>query len=183
MDEILASIRKIISDDLGETTAPAAASGVSLKPEVSADVLELSSDMALPVSKDASWNMPLGRRDAGGDAERAKHSTASTVTDPVAAVTELAARMAIISSKADRAVGETDGSSTAPVAPATESAVSSAFGCLKIGSIQTCQESLNDWLRLKSNEWQKKANHSVIWWVIRGRCSVDRNRLVGFLHP
>ena len=131
MDEILASIRKIISDDLGETTAPAAASGVSLKPEVSADVLELSSDMALPVSKDASWNMPLGRRDAGGDAERAKHSTASTVTDPVAAVTELAARMAIISSKADRAVGETDGSSTAPVAPATESAVSSAFGSLR----------------------------------------------------
>ena len=122
MDEILASIRKIISDDLGETPAPATQPAISLKPEVSADVLELTSEMALPAAKDSLWNLPLGRRDNNG-AEKPAASAPSAMTDPVSAGTELAARMAILSSKPENV--ET------PVSSSTESAVSSAFGSLR----------------------------------------------------
>jgi len=126
MDEILASIRKIISDDLGESSVAAPAAPVSLKSEVSADVLELSSEMALPVTKDPAWTMPLGRREGAGVAEKSKASVTTAPTDPVSAVTELAARMAILSSQADK-----EPLDVAPVATSTENAVSSAFGSLR----------------------------------------------------
>jgi hypothetical protein len=126
MDEILASIRKIISDDLGEASPSAAAAQVSLKPEVSADVLELSSEMALPVAKDPAWKMQVGRREDVDVSEKSRASVSTAPTDPVSAVTELAARMAILSSQADKAPLD-----TAPVAASTENAVSSAFGSLR----------------------------------------------------
>jgi hypothetical protein len=126
MDEILASIRKIISDDLGETSVPAPAAAVSLKPEVSADVLELSSEMALPLAKDQAWTMPLGRREGAVVSDKSSGTVSSAPTDPVSAVTELAARMAILSSKSDKEPLE-----AAPVAASTENAVSSAFGSLR----------------------------------------------------
>jgi len=127
MDEILASIRKIISDDLGETPAPTAPALDASSSETSADIFELSAEMALPMVKESSWNMPLGRREVSAQSPKPEPSAPFPSTDPVAAVSELAARMATLSPKSDPSPANRE----APVAPATESAVSSAFGSLR----------------------------------------------------
>jgi cell pole-organizing protein PopZ len=129
MDEILASIRKIISDDLGETPAPTAPALDASSPETSADIFELSAEMALPMVKESSWNMPLGRREVSAQSPKPEPSAPFPSADPVAAVSELAARMANLSSKPDP--DPSPAHREAPVAPATESAVSSAFGSLR----------------------------------------------------
>lgn len=122
MDEILASIRKIISDDLGEAPEVPSTGRVSLKPETSADVFELSAEMALPATKEPPWNVPLGRVEEPVVAATKPVLATTEAVDPVSAVTELAARMAILSTQNDAAPA---------VAPATEQAVSSAFGSLR----------------------------------------------------
>jgi uncharacterized protein len=128
MDEILASIRKIISDDLGETSPVSPASRVSLKPEPSGDVFELSADMALPATKEPPWNVPLGRVEEPVSEPKPVISAPKSV-DPVSAVTELAARMALLSARSDLDTGE--GAAVSSTSPATEQAVTSAFGSLR----------------------------------------------------
>jgi cell pole-organizing protein PopZ len=133
MDEILASIRKIISDDLGEGNAAA----VVAQPEPMAEVFELSTQMALPAAREPAWNMPLTRR--GPTVAEPQMAASAPKLDPVSAVTELAARMARMSTQAEAvAVKEPEAVTTAPVsspkapmASETASAVSSAFGSLR----------------------------------------------------
>ena len=133
MDEILASIRKIISDELGEGNAAA----VVAQPEPMAEVFELSTQMALPAAREPAWNMPLTRR--GPSVAEAQTAVSAPKLDPVSAVTELAARMARMSTQAETAaVKEPEAVITAPVsspkapmASETASAVSSAFGSLR----------------------------------------------------
>ena len=134
MDEILASIRKIISDDLGEG-APAP---VSAPAEPMAEVFELSTQMALPAAREPAWNMPLTRR--GPSLAEPQIAATAPKLDPVSAVTELAARMARMSVQVEAvAVNEPEAVETspvaapkvAPVATETVSAVSSAFGSLR----------------------------------------------------
>jgi cell pole-organizing protein PopZ len=130
MDEILASIRKIISDDLGEGVAAA----VVPPSEPMAEVFELSTQMALPAAREPAWNMPLTRR-CPAIAEP-QISASVPKLDPVSAVTELAARMARMSTQVEAvsvnelAVAEA-APKVAPVATETASAVSSAFGSLR----------------------------------------------------
>lgn len=134
MDEILASIRKIISDDLGEGTAAAVVS----QPEPMAEVFELSTQMALPAAREPAWNMPLTRR--GPAIAEPQLSANAPKLDPVSAVTELAARMARMSTQVEAvAVNQPEAVEAepvaalkpAPVATQTASAVSSAFGSLR----------------------------------------------------
>ena len=134
MDEILASIRKIISDDLGEgVPAP-----VSAPSEPMAEVFELSTQMALPAAREPAWNMPLARR--GTAIAEPQSSAPAAKLDPVSAVTELAARMARMSTQADAAeaakaedveTAPVPSAKATPVATETASAVSSAFGSLR----------------------------------------------------
>jgi cell pole-organizing protein PopZ len=130
MDEILASIRKIISDDLGD----GASAGASVSNEAKAEVFELSTQMALPSAKEPAWNMPISRRNAANVEPQAQANIANL--DPVSAVTELAARMARLSTNGEPINGmpSAEAQNAAPVAPAakeTISAVSSAFGSLR----------------------------------------------------
>ena len=134
MDEILASIRKIISDDLGEG-APAAVSAPS---EPMAEVFELSTQMALPAAREPAWNMPLMRR--GPAVAEPQMAAPAPKLDPVSAVTELAARMARMSVQVDAVTANepeavesapVSAPKVAPVATETVSAVSSAFGSLR----------------------------------------------------
>ena len=128
MDEILSSIRKIISDDLGASApnSPTVEVQTAAQPEVSADILELSSQMALPNTRETAWNMPLGRKDRPAFAETARQAPPAPRTDPVAAVAELTARMA-------RAAGNVDNAfvAPAPIAESAEEAVSFSFGSLR----------------------------------------------------
>ncbi len=141
MDEILASIRKIISDDLGDTAEAVAGASVESK----AEILELSNAMALPVAREPSWNISLSRR-VNVVPETARESQAVPLApsiDPVSAVTELAARMARELGVEQCAVAEdvvpVPLTSPVPVAveqsgviaPDTANAVSSAFGSLR----------------------------------------------------
>jgi len=133
MDEILSSIRKIISDDLGasgQTTASVAPDTLS-QPEVSADILELSSQMALPNTRETAWNIPLGRRDRPAFAESARQAPPAPKTDPVAAVAELTARMARAAGNVDTAFVAPLPMSAEPIADSTEEAVSFSFGSLR----------------------------------------------------
>ena len=131
MDEILSSIRKIISDDLGASApnSPTVEVQTAAQPEVSADILELSSQMALPNTRETAWNMPLGRKDRPAFAETARQAPPAPRTDPVAAVAELTARMA-------RAAGNVDNAfvAPAPIAESAEEAVSFSFGSLRQSS-------------------------------------------------
>lgn len=117
MDEILASIRKIISDDLGDVAAqpvadyPASAAS-------SADILELSSQMALPAAREPSWGPSIAKR--GEPA----YAPAPAPIDPVSAVTELAARMA-------RSSAPVEAPKETAMAVETTQAVSSSFGALR----------------------------------------------------
>jgi len=132
MDEILASIRKIISDDLGDSNAVPA----PVSPQVKAEVFELSTQMALPSAKEPAWKLPIGRRNAS--VAEHQHTANGIPLDPVSAVTELAARMARISSNGEASImsAAVEGplnvpAVSAPVAKETVTAVSSAFGSLR----------------------------------------------------
>jgi len=130
MDEILASIRKIISDDLGEGVAAAAVA----PSEPMAEVFELSTQMALPAAREPAWNMPLTRR--GPTVAEPQMAASAPKLDPVSAVTELAARMARMSTQVEAVSANEPAVAEAapkvpPVATETASAVSSAFGSLR----------------------------------------------------
>ena len=89
MEDILASIRKIISDDLeGGAARPS-----DNEPSNPADVYDLADQMAFHAQKEAALLSPLGTdndpAEGGAQTSEAQH----IVTDPVAVVTELAARM------------------------------------------------------------------------------------------
>jgi len=130
MDEILASIRKIISDDLGE----GAAAAVVAPSEPMAEVFELSTQMALPAAREPAWNMPLTRR--GPTVAEPQMAASAPKLDPVSAVTELAARMARMSTQVEAVSANEPAVAEAapkvpPMATETASAVSSAFGSLR----------------------------------------------------
>ncbi len=133
MDEILSSIRKIISDDLG-ASAPSAAAGVSqtaVQPESSADIFELSGQMALPHSRETAWNMPLGRKDRPAFDETARQVPPTPKADPVATVAELTARMSRAAVNVDHVLVSPSEMAEASIAASTEEAVSFSFGSLR----------------------------------------------------
>ncbi len=122
MDEILASIRKIISDDLGDVAAQPVAEA-PLAGGATAEILELSTQMALPSAREPAWNLPFHKR-----SEQAI-SPAPVAVDPVSAVTELAARMARVAAAPTAPVEPSK--EAAPMAVETTQAVSSSFGALR----------------------------------------------------
>jgi len=89
MEDILASIRKIISDDLeGGVARPsddASANG--------ADVYDLADQMAFHAQKEAALLSPLGVSDDRAESVKTVPEAQHIVSDPVAVVTELAVRM------------------------------------------------------------------------------------------
>ena len=90
MEDILASIRKIISDDL---------EGGGMRPVAddqqvsSADIYDLADQMAFQAQKEAALVSPLGAGDQRIDGASERTGAPQIVSDPVAVVTELAARM------------------------------------------------------------------------------------------
>lgn len=89
MEDILASIRKIISDDLEASVArpsdDASANG--------ADVYDLADQMAFHAQKESALLSPLGVSDDRAECAQTAPEAQHIATDPVAIVTELAARM------------------------------------------------------------------------------------------
>jgi len=90
MEDILASIRKIISDDL---------EGGGMRPVAddqqvsSADIYDLADQMAFQAQKEAALVSPVGAGDQRIDGASERTGAPQIVSDPVAVVTELAARM------------------------------------------------------------------------------------------
>ena len=90
MEDILASIRKIISDDLDGGAARPVADEQS---ESSADIYDLADQMAFQAQKEAALLSPLGAADQRFVPAPEQAEVQQIVSDPVAVVTELAARM------------------------------------------------------------------------------------------
>ncbi len=90
MEDILASIRKIISDDLEGGSTRSVAEDQSSS---SADIYDLADQMAFQAQKDAALLSPLGVADQRSEAAPERSEAPQIVSDPVAVVTELAARM------------------------------------------------------------------------------------------
>lgn len=91
MEEILASIRKIITDDIHGSGA----SSESEDPfdQSSADIFDLSGQVAFSAARDAAMATPLGRQVEMVDLPHETFAKPNVISDPVAVVTELAARM------------------------------------------------------------------------------------------
>lgn len=133
MEDILASIRKIISDDLEGGAARPSVDDTS----TAAEVYDLADQMAFHAQKEAALLSPLG---AG--VETAQKSEAQTiVNDPVAVVTELAARMrsAVEAVQPLRSVRPDHASVEAPIvpektlslSPTVQSSIASALDALR----------------------------------------------------
>ena len=89
MEDILASIRKIISDDLeGGAGRPSTDDAAP-----AADVYDLADQVAFHTQKEAALLSPLGAGDDRAETSGLKPEAQNIVNDPVAVVTELAARM------------------------------------------------------------------------------------------
>ena len=115
MEDILASIRKIISDDL---------EGGGLRPSAdeqgsSADIYDLADQMAFQAQKEAALVSPLGAVDQRVDIASERTEAPQIVSDPVAVVTELAARMrsAVEAARPDRIERAVQASVEAPPVP------------------------------------------------------------------
>lgn len=90
MEDILASIRKIISDDLeGGVARPV----TDEQSESTADIYDLSDQVAFQAQKEAALLSPLGAADQRNEPLTERAEAPQIVSDPVAVVTELAARM------------------------------------------------------------------------------------------
>ncbi len=91
MEEILASIRKIITDDIGgSSNSRDAEEGLD---QSSADIFDLSGQMSFHAARDAAMVTPLGRQVELVDLPQEPVARHNVISDPVAVVTELAARM------------------------------------------------------------------------------------------
>ena len=101
MEDILASIRKIISDDLEGGVARTTSDDQSAS---SADIYDLTDQVAFQAQKDVALLSPLGAADQRIDAVSERAEAQQIVSDPVAVVTELAARMrsAVEAARPDR---------------------------------------------------------------------------------
>lgn len=135
MEEILASIRKIITDDIdGSASAPVAEDAPD---QSSADIFDLSGQVAFNAARDAAMLTPLGRQVEMVDIRQDSQQSRTIVSDPVAVVTELAARMKSTADGARESAGRSASYAEAVVDEAvglsasTEASIASALSALR----------------------------------------------------